>query len=358
MQPTDRRSFLASVGAGACASLAMPNLASAQPPPKVERAPLLKTAITEEGQTVIYDRYTWQRRELTKRLPLSEAWPSEFAIGPAFQKYGLASPPYPPAITTPSRIMSDVYLVNSDPNLCYLIDCGAEGFALVDPGLLKNVDSILKNIATLGFSPRALRWVINTHAHFDHAEADASFQRLGAKILIGRADAPAIEKETLVTARHVLPSAGPRASVAVKADHPVDEGEQLVLGDKTFTAISTPGHTPGSTCYLLTIEGRNILFGGDTVLYDYRLGFQGTVFADDVAYLASFKKLERFWLTLGKPLRFDILLPGHGTMVMDRAYMDVAKGLRQVQWCVTNGEGIKALPFEDGYYRKLMFGRP
>ncbi len=133
-----------------------------------------------------------------------------------------------------------------------------------------------------------------------------------------------------------------------------------MLGNKTFRAISTPGHTAGSTCFLLTIDGKNILFGGDTVLFDYRLGYQGTSYADDPAYLASLKKIAKFSVTpypAGK-VRWDVLLPGHGAIVLDRAYLDVLKAVRQVQWDVTVGEEIKALPFYDDAYRKFMFGRP
>ena len=43
---------------------------------------------------------------------------------------------------------------------------------------------------------------------------------------------------------------------------------------------------------------------------------------------------------------------------MDRAYMDVMKDLKQVEWDQTTGAEIKALPFGDDDYRKLMFGRP
>jgi len=41
-----------------------------------EAVAALPTAQTEEGQTVVYDKYTWQRRELAKRLPLDQTWPS------------------------------------------------------------------------------------------------------------------------------------------------------------------------------------------------------------------------------------------------------------------------------------------
>ncbi|MBS0331284.1 MAG: hypothetical protein JSS35_00825 [Proteobacteria bacterium] len=60
----------------------------------------------------------------------------------------------------------------------------------------------------------------------------------------------------------------------------------------------------------------------------------------------------------GHRTRWDVLLPGHGTIVLERAYADVTKGVMQVQWDVANGEEVKALPFSDDGYRRLMFGRP
>jgi glyoxylase-like metal-dependent hydrolase (beta-lactamase superfamily II) len=142
-----------------------------------------------------------------------------------------------------------------------------------------------------------------------------------------------------------------------KVDWPIDDGEELKLGNKTILAIHTPGHTPGSTCYYLQIDGRNILFGGDTILYDYRLGANPPPFTDDTAYLHSLRKLAFFGLWPNK-LRWDVLLPGHGTMVMNRAYADVLKGYQQVELNATDNTPVQALPFATDNYRRLMFGRP
>jgi glyoxylase-like metal-dependent hydrolase (beta-lactamase superfamily II) len=351
----------ACLGGASLAGLAAPSRAADAP-----RAPMLPVSTTEEGQSVIYDAYTWQRRELAKKLLLNEPWPREFDTAAAFKRFGLDTPPAaaPRALPVPSTILPGVYLVNSVPNLTYLIDAGPVdgdkgGLILVDPGLETNVEAILKAVDALGFKRTAIRWVINTHAHFDHSMADAHFQKLGAKLLVGRADAHAVEKGTEVTAKFALGPAVAATYPTLKAvDWPVDDGEELRLGDKTITAIATPGHTPGSTCYHLALGGKNILFGGDTLLFDYRLGAQVMAYADDVAYLASLKKLARFYLTLGDHFRWDILLPGHGTIVLDRAWMDVMKGVRQVQWDTDTGAAIAALPFADDDYRKLMFGRP
>ena len=90
-----------------------------------------------------------------------------------------------------------------------------------------------------------------------------------------------------------------------------------MLGNKTIYAIATPGHTPGSTCYFVMIDGKTVLFGGDTILFDYRLGAQLNPYIDNVAYLASMKKLLNFRMYPNK-VTWDALMPGHGTIVLDR----------------------------------------
>jgi acetyl esterase/lipase/glyoxylase-like metal-dependent hydrolase (beta-lactamase superfamily II) len=200
--------------------------------------------------------------------------------------------------------------------------------------------------------------VLNTHAHFDHSMADGLFRNLGARILVGSDDADAVEKGTRVTANFLLDpklrATYPRTTV----DWRLSDGEELRLGNKILHVIHTPGHTAGSTSFMLQLDGRNILFSGDTLLYDYRLGAQGTAYADNRAYVASLQKIAKFTLTLSDPIHWDMLLSGHGALVLDRAYMDVDKGWRTVQLDLLEGQPIAALPFSTDSYRKLMFGRP
>lgn len=318
----------------------------------------LPTQVSEEGQQVVFDRYTWQRRELAKRLPLDQAWPAEPELSAAFAKHGLDKPPVPEAIATPTRILPDVYLVGSQPNHTYLIDAGVDGLVLIDPGLASNFDAIVANIERLGYSRKRIRWVLNTHAHFDHSMADGLFQKLGAQILVGAADADAVERATRVTASFMLPAAMRSPYPRTRVEWRVADGEELTLGNKTLHAIHTPGHTAGSTCFLLQIDGRNILFSGDTLLYDHRLGAQGTAYADNQAYVGSLRKLARFTLNITDRLRWDVLLSGHGTLVLDRAYLDIDKGWRTVQIDLLEGDPVDALPFATERYRTTMFGRP
>jgi glyoxylase-like metal-dependent hydrolase (beta-lactamase superfamily II) len=55
--------------------------------------------------------------------------------------------------------------------------------------------------------------------------------------------------------------AAERIMPADKNDEPVEDGEEIAVGGQKVKAIFTPGHTPGSTCFL----AGNILFSGDVL---------------------------------------------------------------------------------------------
>lgn len=336
------------------------------------RPPPIATLVTEENQHVAFDRTIWQFRELAKKLPLDEPWPANGQqMQIALTKHQLTQQTPPPSIAMPAEIARDVYLIGQSGiagnNLTYLIDCGDAGLAIIDPTYESEFKRTLTTITQSGFDPAKIRWVLNTHCHYDHAMADALFQRRGAEIAAGAADADAIEKATRVTAYYRLeaymrpdPATGtmreyPRAPVA----HRLTDGEELRLGNKTFHVIDTPGHTPGSVCFLLQVDGKNLLFSGDTVLYDGRLGWQGNPYADNTAYLASLEKLITFKLDERRDpnFRFDMLLPGHGAIALDKAYMDLDKALDMARWQLAHHGRIESTPFHTVYYRREMFGR-
>lgn len=317
--------------------------------------PQLQGLRTEEGQLVAINRSNYQQRELAKRLQPDTPWPSGPDLAKALASFGLDRNTPPRSLPMPSRIVSDVYLVGQDhfSNLTYLIDCGAKGVAVIDPSYESEFDLTVGNIEKCGRSRKDIRWVINTHCHTDHSWADKKFHELGARILIHEADADAIEKGTLVTAYdHYKLAEFPHTSV----DYRLSDGEELRLGNKLFHAIHTPGHTPGSTSFLLQVDGKNVLFSGDTVFYDSMVGSQNTPYADNRQYLASFKKLEKF--ALGSvPVKWDILLPGHGTIALDRADLDVQKDRERAEIELADGGDLSILRLTPDY-RRRMYGRP
>jgi hydroxyacylglutathione hydrolase len=87
---------------------------------------------------------------------------------------------------------------------------------------------------------------------------------------------------------------------ASKIDRPLSDGEEIAVGGGQIRAIHTPGHTPGSTCYL---AGRT-LFSGD-VLFPGGPGRTQSP-ADLQQTIASIT--ERMYLLPEDTL----ILPGHG----------------------------------------------
>jgi glyoxylase-like metal-dependent hydrolase (beta-lactamase superfamily II) len=286
---------------------------------------------------------------------LDQPLPSGAERQAALARYGLVENAPPPAIPVPARIAKDVYLVGQVrvSNLTYLIVCGAEGVALIDPTYESEFEHTLEKVEECGYKRSQVKWVINTHCHIDHAGADKKFHELGAQILVHQADADAIEKATRVTGYYITKF----KFVASPVNRRLSDGEDLQLGNKLLHVIHTPGHTPGSASFLLQVDGKNLLFAGDTALFDGRLGWQGNPYADNRAYVASLEKLANFSLGSGK-LSWDMLLPGHGAISVDKGYLDVQKDLDWAVAELASHKEIFATPYGLPAYRQKMFGRP
>ena len=86
----------------------------------------------------------------------------------------------------------------------------------------------------------------------------------------------------------------------------LDDGEKVSGAGMTFTAIHTPGHTKGSVCFLLEVEGEgSVLFSGDHL-------FAGSIGRTDLPG-GSFDELMQSMAEKILPMPDDVqVLPGHG----------------------------------------------
>ena len=174
---------------------------------------------------------------------------------------------------------------------CYLL-YDEEGQALiVDPG--DEADRILAAIAQRGLQ---VAGVLLTHVHFDHMMAAGAVARAtGAPVIVPAADAPALSDP-----RRSLIGMAQRRALSLHADRLVTEGDTVAAGAMTFTAMHTPGHTPGSTCYVT--EG--LLIAGDTL-------FEGSVGRTDFPG-GNGVELRRSLARLAGLEGDYTVLPGHG----------------------------------------------
>jgi glyoxylase-like metal-dependent hydrolase (beta-lactamase superfamily II) len=101
-----------------------------------------------------------------------------------------------------------------------------------------------------------------------------------------------------------------------RVDHEVEDGETFELGGAGVTARFVPGHTPDSTLYTLELEGRVIGIAGD-VMFAPRAG-QETVLGQLCTLWLS--NLDEYVEGLRRvaEVPIDVLLPGHGDVVVGR----------------------------------------
>ena len=138
-----------------------------------------------------------------------------------------------------------------------------------------------------------------THSHFDHSGGLCEFsQRCGHKAEAEIIAQPTMHN-TLIDTGFVraetfsaLPHEGfDYRSYSVKPaplTQFIDEGDVLDLGDRVFTVLHLPGHSPGSIA--LYEKNTGLFFSGDTV-YDGDL-LDNLHHSDTEAYLASLQRLK------------------------------------------------------------------
>lgn len=100
-------------------------------------------------------------------------------------------------------------------------------------------------------------YVLLTHCHFDHVMGVSLLQAGGAKVVCLDK-----EKKHFGTGVDLFDYFGaPRVPFTI--DETMTDGEEREFAGIVIRALSTPGHTAGSACYLLKNE--KILFTGDTL---------------------------------------------------------------------------------------------
>ena len=91
-----------------------------------------------------------------------------------------AAQPHWVAPFEPFRLIGNVYYVGTEGIAVYLIT-GESGHALIDGGMPGYEHLIIENIAKLGFDIKDVKYLLNTHAHFDHSRrsggVEGSFRR-------------------------------------------------------------------------------------------------------------------------------------------------------------------------------------
>ena len=142
--------------------------------------------------------------------------------------------------------------------------------------------------------------VLLTHGHLDHiAGIDKLIPLVGENIYISKEDAPLLKhppKEVQAALRMTCEGA--------EAFKTISDGDVLTVGALEIKVMATPGHTPGSLCYLVSAGDESILVSGDT-LFAQSVGRTDLPGGDWNELVRSLEKLA----ALPDGLQ---VLPGHG----------------------------------------------
>ena len=208
-------------------------------------------------------------------------------------------------------------------NFVYLIGDRRRGDCLVvDPAYA--VDDLVNVAADDGMR---ISGVLATHYHPDHVGGSMMGYRIEgiARLLeiadvpihVNRHEAPWVEKTTGVSSSHLVAH---------------DGGDSTSVGDVTITFVHTPGHTPGSQCFL--VDG--CLVSGDTLFLD-GCGRTDLPGSDPASMYDSLS-------TLNQLPRQTVIYPGHRyspspseTLEQIRQHNFVLKPMSREQWLTIFG---------------------
>ena len=209
---------------------------------------------------------------------------------------------FPPVELEIIQINDDMYVIHNEfvpGNVTVLVT--DEGVLLVDDKFADNYERIVELVASVTDQP--VRYVVNTHYHFDHAGSNAAFQAAGAQIV---ASEQAREK-MVETGAAGLPG------------FTTEDRARIHLGGRIIDLFRFGrAHTDGDV--VVYFPRYQVLSTGDLFTYG-----QATPLLVDYAGGGSVREWTR---TLDDVLMlgFETVVPGHG-VVTDRAAMEEFRGI-------------------------------
>lgn len=192
----------------------------------------------------------------------------------------------------PFRIFGNTWYVGSCGLSAILVTSKA-GHILIDAPMDQNVPLIEANIQRAGFKLKDVKYILFSHAHFDHVGGIARLARDTGATVVGRgADADTVERGKGARDDPQFYSAGPFPPFS-----PVQRLDSglVLLGPLALTPVPTTGHTPGSTTWtwrscekkrcvqivyadsLTAISDDDYKFGDETAHPGYAAAFRDSV---------------------------------------------------------------------------------
>jgi len=190
-------------------------------------------------------------------------------------------------------------------NGCYLIVDARNEAIVIDPSMGDR--QVIDAVREQGLR---LVEILNTHGHPDHIFGNAAVKEATrARLAIHRLDEYRLGPKRPPTQIDVPPCS---------ADDLFEDGQLPYLNDVELSALHTPGHTEGSTCFYL--PGEKALFSGDLL-------FQGTMGRVDLPG-GDAGQMERSLARVAALPPDTHVYPGHGARTTIGAELPWLRGFR------------------------------
>ena len=137
---------------------------------------------------------------------------------------------------------------------CYLLGCKEthEG-VIIDPG--DEAEWILAEVKQAGLT---IKYILDTHAHFDHIMANGPLiEATGAVLALHPLDLPLLRTKGGANLFGFDCPASPEPALKLA------DGDRLTFGQYTLQVLHTPGHSPGHVAFYEPAEG--VIFDGDVL---------------------------------------------------------------------------------------------
>jgi glyoxylase-like metal-dependent hydrolase (beta-lactamase superfamily II) len=216
------------------------------------------------------------------------------------------------------KINGNVYLFDKIKGAnSYLYISDNSEISIIDAGMPGNAFKILSQISEMGISLEKIKYIILTHSDIDHTGSVADLKNATkALVAIHEKEVPYLLGEKKKKLKGMIGGMiGLIFGILLKMMKTQNIVPDITLKEGDFIGglkvISCPGHTEGS---ISLYNAETVLFSGDAIITDKHSnikGFNNIATSDTLEAVKTINKI--------KHLKFEVLLPGHGSPVLKNA---------------------------------------